>query len=225
MKLAALYSGGKDSTLAVYDSIQKGHDVIKLVSMDSRNPESYMFHFPNIKFTSYQAEAMGIPHVMKDTKGEKEKELKDLRKAIENVKGIEGIIAGGLASKYQYNRIQGIADALKLKTIVPYWKIDSEDYWNLILEAGFRVMIIGVACEGLGKEWLGRVVEGETFRELKKLATKHRFHLAGEGGEFESFVLDGPNFKKKLEVRGAETIWDRDSGMYLFKNVKLVEKN
>lgn len=224
MKLAALYSGGKDSTFAIYDSINKGHDITALVSIVSKNPESYMFHFPNIKFTQYQAESMNIPWVSRNTKGEKEKELQDLIKAIEGVKGIDGILAGGLASKYQYNRIKAITDSLDLKCIVPHWETDPEEYWNLILSAGFKVMIIGVACEGLGREWLGRVIDSETFRELKKLSIKHKFHLAFEGGEAESFVLDCPLFKQKLEVGDAETIWNRDSGFYLFKNVKLVEK-
>jgi len=224
MKLAALYSGGKDSTFAIYGSINKGHDITALVSIVSKNPESYMFHFPNIKFTQYQAESMNIPWVSRTTKGEKEKELQDLVKAIESVKGIDGLLAGGLASKYQYSRIMDIADSLGLKTIVPHWRINPEEYWNMILKAGFKVMIIGVACEGLGREWLGRVIDRETFRELKKLSIKHKFNLAGEGGEYETFVLDCPLFKKKLDAGDAETIWNHDSGFYLFKKMKLVEK-
>ncbi len=224
MRLAALYSGGKDSTFAVYDSIKNGHEVKYLISIVSKNPESYMFHYPNIRFTEYQAEAMDIPWVSKTTGGEKEKELQDLKNAIESVtKDVDGLLAGGLASKYQYNRIKGIADSLGLKCIVPYWKIDPEEYWNMILKAGFKVMVIGTACEGLGREWLGRVIDSETFKELKKLSIKHKFNLAGEGGEYETFVLDCPLFKKSLEVEG-ETIWNYDSGFYLFKKVRLVKK-
>jgi len=224
MKLAALHSGGKDSTFAVYDSMKKGHEIKALISIISKNPDSYMFHYPNIRYTKKQAEVMGLNYISQETKGEKEKELKDLKRAIEKVKGIEGIIAGGLASKYQYNRIKSIADALKLETIIPYWNIDAEKYWNLLLAAGFKIMIIGVACEGLGKEWLGKIITHETLKDLKKLSEKHTFHLAGEGGEFESFVLDCPIFKKSLEIRDAETVWNRDSGYYLFKQMKLVEK-
>ncbi|MBU0530298.1 MAG: diphthine--ammonia ligase, partial [Nanoarchaeota archaeon] len=161
MKLAALFSGGKDSTFAVYDSLRKGHEVTSLISVVSKNPESYMFHYPNIRYTQHQAQSMGLNHVFQDTKGEKEKELEDLKKAVSGVKGIEGIIAGGLASKYQYNRIKGVTDSLGLECVVPYWEIDSEEYWRLILQAGFKVMIVGVACEGLDKEWLGRVIDGD----------------------------------------------------------------
>ncbi len=225
MNLAALFSGGKDSVFAVYDMIKNGHEVKYLITMLTENRESYMFHYPNLKFTKFQSESMGLNHVFWDTKGEKEKELSDLKKSIESVKKeIDGVIAGGLASKYQYNRIKAINDSLELKSMVPYWHIDSEKYWDLILGAGFRVMIIGVACEGLGKEWLGRIIDQEAYKELKKLAEKHRFHMAFEGGEAETFVLDCPLFKKRIEIEEAETVWDRDSGFYLFRKAKPVNK-
>lgn len=130
MRLAALYSGGKDSTFAVYDSIKNNNEVKYLISIVSKNPESYMFHYPNIKFTRYQAESMNIPWVSRTTKGEKEKELQDLIKAIEGVtKDVDGLLAGGLASKYQYNRIKGIADSLGLNCIVTY--SPSTQKWKL----------------------------------------------------------------------------------------------
>lgn len=224
MKLAALYSGGKDSTLAIYDSLEKGHSVDYLVTMDSKNPESYMFHYPNIKFTSYQAESMGINQIIGKTKGEKEKELEDLKATIKKAAGIKGLIAGGLASKYQYNRIKSIAESMGLKIIIPYWGIDPETYWKILLGLNFKIMITGVACEGLGKEWLGRVIDAEAFKELKKLSEKHRFHLAFEGGEAESFVLDCPLFSKKIEVKEGEAVWNRDSGFFMIKRAELAEK-
>lgn len=224
MKLGALYSGGKDSTFAVYDSMKRGHEVRMLLTMLTKNPESYMFHYPNIRFTQYQGDAMGIPVIFQETKGEKEKELKDLEKGIKRIGGIDGLIAGGLASQYQYNRIGAIAEHMGLEMIVPYWKIDPEKYWRLILDSGFKVMIVGVACEGLGKEWLGRVIDEQSFSELRKLSEKHRFHLAFEGGEAETFVIDGPVFNKSIDVRDAETVWNRDSGFYLFKSMALEKK-
>jgi ABC transporter with metal-binding/Fe-S-binding domain ATP-binding protein len=193
--------------------------------MISKNPESYMFHYPNIEFTKYQAESLRIEWLPWKTKGEKEKELFDLKEAIGSIKNeIDGVVAGGLASKYQYNRIRAINESLNLETFVPFWRMDSEKYWKMILNSGFRVMIIGVACEGLEKEWLGRIIDWKRLRELKKLSEKHRFHLAFEGGEAETFVLDCPLFEKRLEVKEGEVVWNRDSGFYLFKRIKLVEK-
>jgi diphthine-ammonia ligase len=225
MEIAALFSGGKDSVMAVWDSIRNGHNVKYLITMISENPESYMFHYPNVECTSQQAASMGIPHIFMNTKGEKEKELEDLRKAVARVRDeVSCLAAGGLASNYQRNRIRAIADAFGLKMLAPFWNMGSSDYWDLILSSGFKVIITGVACEGLGKEWLGRVIDRDSLKELKKLAVKHGFHLAGEGGEFETFVLDGPIFSKRLEVKASETVWDRDSGFYLIKKIRTADK-
>jgi len=81
-----------------------------------------------------------------------------------------------------------------------------------------------VACEGLGREWLGRVIDSRALKELEKLSNKHRFHLAGEGGEFESLVLDAPFFRKRLVVKKAKSKWQGDSGYYWVKEAGLVDK-
>lgn len=222
MKLAALFSGGKDSVFAVHDMQRKKHEIACLITMLPKNPESYMFHYPNLDFTRYQAQSMGIEQIFWKTPGEKEREISDLKEAISSVSDrIDGVIAGGLASRYQHDRIRKVCDSLDLQTFVPYWMIESEKYWRIMLNEGFRVMITGVACEGLGREWLGRIIDRESFRELRSLAVKHRFHLAGEGGEFETFVTNGPNFRRGIEIVKGEVTWERDSGVYLFRKARL----
>ena len=85
MKLAALFSGGKDSTYAMY-KVMKEHDVVCLITIKSENPDSYMFHTPNIDLAELQAEALDIPLLTFKTKGEKELELQDLENAIKEAK-------------------------------------------------------------------------------------------------------------------------------------------
>ncbi len=224
MKLVALFSGGKDSCFAVYRAVKEGHTVQYLVSIISENPESYMFHYPNIEFVKYQAESMGIRLITRKTQGRKEEELHDLLDVLKELKGIDGVVVGGLASEYQRSRIKRICDSLGLKTYIPYWNIDPEKYWEDILNAGFKVMIVSVACEGLDKSWLGRVIDKAGLEELKKLGKKYNFHLGFEGGEAETFVIDCPLFRKRIEILDAETRWSGDSGVYLFKRVRLVDK-
>jgi len=227
MRLAALFSGGKDSTYAVYDSLKKGHGVACLVSLIPKSPESYMFHYPNAEYTKLQAESMGIPIIIRRTAGEKEKELDDMEAALADAKekfNISGIVAGALASRYQKERVEMVAKKLNLELLAPQWNIEPEKYWDMLLDEDFNVMIIGVACEGLDKSWLGRTMNRQSLEELKLLAKKYRFHLAFEGGEAETFVTDCPIFKKRLEIQEARKEWSSDSGFYFFKNVKLVDK-
>ena len=60
MKLAALFSGGKDSTYSIYKAMQMGHDVKCLITLFPKSPNSHLLHFPNIKLTELQSETMNI---------------------------------------------------------------------------------------------------------------------------------------------------------------------
>ena len=110
MKLAALFSGGKDSTLAIYKTMLD-HEISCLITIRSLNPDSYMFHTPAIDLTKLQAKSVNIPLITVETKGIKEVELNDLKTAIKKAisdYNIEGIITGAVESVYQATRIQKI---------------------------------------------------------------------------------------------------------------------
>lgn len=225
MRIAALFSGAKDSVFAIHKAIETGHEIKYLVSLVPENSESYMFHHPNIEWTRLQSKAMEIPIILSKTCGEKEKELDDLREILSRLKPeIDGVVSGALASTYQKSRIDKICEELGLESLAPHWGKSPEKHWMDILGSGFEVIITAVACDGLGKEWLGRKIDRPVLIELKKLSDKHNFNFAGEGGEFESFVLDGPLFRKRLEIRDAEKIWKDDSGSYVIRKLELVEK-
>ena len=148
MKVAVLFSGGKDSTMAVYNALESGHDVEYLLAMKSANDESYMFHVPNIHLTDLLAEAMDIHIISVETDGIKEEELKDLKGGFEKLKdlGIEAIYTGALYSNYQKSRIEKLADEVGLKALSPYWHVDELEYMNLIISLGFEVIISGVSA-------------------------------------------------------------------------------
>jgi len=227
MRVCVLFSGGKDSTLAAYEAMKDGHEIACLVSVISKSPESYMFHYPNIRLAKLQAKAMGFKIFTKETEGEKEKELKDLEDILRTVKKdekIEGVVAGALASKYQNTRIGRVCRKLGLKVITPLWMKDPEERWKSLLGYGFRVLITATACEGLNESWLGIEVKRSNLGRLVALSKKHRFHLGGEGGEFETFVFDGPIFKKKIGIKTAKAEWEYDSGFYIIEKAVLLEK-
>jgi len=222
MELAALFSGGKDSCFSVFEVLRKGHSVKYLVTIFPGNPESYMFHYPNIRLTRLQARALGIKHITRESMGEKEKELRDLELALKPLKGLDGLVAGGLASRYQADRIGRVCKGLGLKFLAPLWHMEPDRYWGMLLKSGFQVMITGVSCQGLGKEWLGRIMDSRSLGELKTLSKKFRFNLSGEGGEFETLVLDCPLFRKRLEILKAKKVWGGDSGSYRVEKTELV---
>lgn len=228
MNAAALFSGGKDSTYALYLAM-KEHDVKCLLTLISENPESYMFHVPNIEFTKMQAKALELPLLMEKTKGEKEKELMDLRNLIIIAKekyDIKVIVAGALASRYQKERIEAICADLDLELFAPLWGVDAEEYMSDIIKNNFKVIITAISAEGLDKSFLGKVIDFDIIKKLKIINKKTGINIAGEGGEYESFVLDGPIFKKKVVIEDAEISMEKENtGVYEIKKIKLVEKS
>jgi ABC transporter with metal-binding/Fe-S-binding domain ATP-binding protein len=226
MKLGALFSGGKDSTFAIYKARKKDH-VVCLISMISENPHSYMFHTPNISLVRMQAEAMGLPLIQAGTKGEKEKELKDLKRAISIAKqefGLEGIVTGAVASVYQYERIGKMCRELGLECINPLWKREQVQLLEELVKSGFRVIISGVFAYPLGKDWLGREMDRKMIAELAKLQEKYKINPSGEGGEIETTVLDCPLFRKRLKILESEKVWKGDSGIFKIKKAELAGK-
>lgn len=215
MKLGVLFSGGKDSTYATLLMKKEDYEICCLITMDSKNNDSYMFHTPSISKTKKQAESMNIPLFIGKTEGKKEIELKDLEKTIKEAKekyNIQGIITGAVESVYQASRIQKICDKLGLKCFNPLWKIGQINLLNDLLKNKFEVIITGVSAYPLDKSWLGRIIDKEFIKEVKVLEDKYKINPAGEGGEFETFVLNAPGlFKKPLEVTSKKISGEKNS--------------
>lgn len=224
MKLAVLFSGGKDSVYSAYLAKQAGHELTCLISILSENLESYMFHTPSINQTKKQAEAMQVPLMVFKTKGKKEDELKDLENAIEEAKNkykIQGIVTGAIRSVYQASRIQKICKELGLECVNPLWQKDEEEYLKELIKNKFEVVIVGIGAEGFDKSWLGRALSKEMIEELKQLNKKCKIHMAFEGGEAETFVLNCPLFKKRLKIVKAKKIMTaKNSGILDIQEVK-----
>lgn len=203
MKLGVLFSGGKDSVYSAYLSKMAGHELSCLITIDSKNTESFMFHTPNIKKTEFQAKAMQIPLLSVKTKGEKEDELKDLEKAIIEAKkkyGVQGIVTGAIKSVYQSSRIQDICNRLNLECFNPLWQKDEEEYLNELIKNKFKVVVVGVFAYPFDEKWVFREVDKKFIDEVMKLNKKYKIHPAGEGGEYETFVLNCPLFKSELKI-------------------------
>jgi len=222
MRLAVLFSGGKDSTYAL-NLVKREHEVKFLITIFPEKG-SWMFHFPCIELTKLQAKALGIKQVIAKTKGEKEKELEDLKKAIKKVRNkVEGIVSGAVASNYQKSRIDRVCEDLGLQSISPLWQ---KDQLSLLEEEAscMGILITGVFCEGFDESWLGRRMDKECLQDLIKLNKKYGVNLSGEGGEYETFVLDSPTFKKKILIESWKKVWEGNSGYIVVEKAKLINK-
>jgi len=223
MKACVLFSGGKDSTFALYWALNQGHEVETLLSFKPARDDSFMFHVPCIDLTKLQAKAIGIGYVDAVVSGEAEKEVEEMAEVLSKLKP-GAVVSGALASEYQKSRIGGVCEKMGVESLTPLWHEDPSKLLADITGAGFEVIISAVAADGLDESWLGRRIDEECIRDLVKLNKSHRIHVAGEGGEYETLVIDGPIFREKLEVKTKKE-WDGVRGKIVVESAKLVEKN
>ena len=214
MKLGILFSGGKDGMYATYLAKKDGYKISCLISIFSENKDSYMFHTPNIEKVKMQAKVMNVPLIIIKTKGDKERELLDLEKAIRKaVKkyDIEGIVSGAIESIYQSSRIQKICNKLKIECFNPLWQKNQFELLKELIKKRFKIIIVGVFAYPFDEKWLGRKIDNNFIKDIKLLNDKYSISPAGEGGEFESFVLNCPLFKRKLKVIDYKDFGNRNS--------------
>ena len=228
MRLASLYSGGKDSTYSIFNVKQMGHDVSCLITMHPWADDSLLFHYPNLRLTKYLADAMQIPLIEFVINGpSKEAELDALEKAIiqaRSIYDIQGIVHGGISSKFQKDIFERICSKNQLESVAPLWKVQPSQYMYRLLDNNFNIKIVGVSAMGLDRHWLGRSLDKVSIGELEYFSNKFGFNFTFEGGEAETLVVDCPIFRKKLDIKKANTLWDGQRGIFEILEVELISK-
>jgi predicted ATP pyrophosphatase (TIGR00289 family) len=208
-RVAVLFSGGKDSTLAAFYTASMGFEPI-LFTFVPKADDSYMLHKPCLSLAPLQARAMGMEHHMLDVSGEKEKEVEEMLKHLSKQR-LDGISSGAVASEYQKQRVDYIGESLGIPAYSFLWHRDSS------VMADFQHMeIILVRASGQGIT-AGDV--GKPFRQYGK-----GIHPFLEGGEGETAVLDAPFFKSRISIRDSEVVSKGDVAELVVRDAALAEK-
>ncbi|MFB6360755.1 MAG: diphthine--ammonia ligase [Halobacteriales archaeon] len=216
----SLYSGGKDSSWSLYRALDTGHEVDTLVTVHPE-PDSFMFHVPATRLAGLAAESIGLPlreiesEVSVDdeagSSSQGDRELAPLEAHLERYRaeegGLAGVVAGAVASEYQESRLTAMCDRLDCELFAPLWGVDPEAAGRVMLAAGFEIHVVRVAADGLDESWLGRALDQEAFDDLVELADRRGVHVLGEGGEYETLVVDGPHMDRRIGY-DATAHWD-----------------
>ena len=225
MKLAALFSGGKDSLFSVYLAKRLGHEIKCLITISPKSDESHLLHHPNVKWTRLQSESMKIPQItMTSESDETTVEVKVLEEMLIRAKNdycIEGIVHGGIKSKFQKNNFETLCNKLNLQIISPLWGFDSKQYLNDLISSKFIFIITSVSSDGLDDSWLGKQIGKNELDTLLTLSEKFSFNLDFEGGEAETFVVNCPLFLNPIEIINGEKIWDGYRGRFEILDARL----
>jgi len=225
MKLGSLFSGGKDSTYAIYLAQKQGHQVACLLSIFTKSEESHLLHYPNMQWTKLQSQSMNIPQLtINSESNETDDELFALEELLQNAKDqfhIEGLVHGGIKSQFQKEKFESLCSKLDLVAITPLWNTEPEQYMNDLLDSNFVFIMITVSSDGLDDTWLGKEITKSDIDTLKNLSEKFGFNLNFEGGEAETFVVNCPLFSNSIKINKTKKIWDGYRGRFEIMDAEL----
>jgi len=218
----SLYSGGKDSSWALYQALERGLPVERLLTVHP-DGDSYMYHVPATDLAALAAESVGIDLVevepddfaagdAEDAGAQGDRELAVLEEALSDLAlDVTGVTAGAVESEFQTRRIEAMCERLDADLFAPLWQEDPVDLAHAMLDAGFEIRIIAVAAYGLDESWLGRRLDADALADLERLNEEYGVHVLGEGGEFETLVTDAPHMDRPIELE-YDTEWDGTRG-------------
>ncbi len=225
MTVTALVSGGKDSIYAAYLADTQGWPVEELVTIVPSDPESMLFHTPNLDLVALQAEAWGKRHRRLAAPGTgEEAELQALDRALAGDRG--PVVAGAIGSSYQWARLLRVADRHRRRLYAPLWRKEPATVVREEIAAGLEIRFVHLAAEGLPPEWLGERLDRARLDDLGRIARDVRaVHTAGEGGEYETLVVDAPFFASRIEIDVAERRVDRSTARLVISSAHLKRKD
>ena len=225
MKVASLFSGGKDSTYSIYKAKQEGHQIRCLITILPLSEESMLLHFPNIEFTKLQSKSMGIPQIYIESRSnETETEVNLIEKILAKAKSehdLEGLVHGGILSEFQKNIFDRACSKLNLKLISPLWQKEQIEYMKNLIESNFHFIITSVSADGLDEKWLGKEITIQDLEKLDQLSKKYGFNINFEGGEAETIVIDCPLFSHPIMILKSRKIWDGIRGRFEILDAEL----
>jgi len=204
VKVAVLFSGGKDSVYATHWAIMRSFRVV-LATVKPQASSPYLYHRPGVELAKLAAEAMGLPHFYVSAGENLEDEVEALRVLLQraiDAYGIEGVVSGVLLSDYQRLTVASVADELGLKIFTPLWRCDQRNYMFELVNSGFVFMILSTSTLGLGPEYIGRPLNRSDIENIVNVADRYGFNPAFEGGEAETLVLEAPLFRRRIRVKG-----------------------
>lgn len=218
-----MVSGGKDGLYAAYLARRAGHRISCTVTVEPHSDRSHMLHEPGTRVAALQSRSMGVPHLRAGSGAGASAEsakISEVLRAASSEHGAQAAVHGGIVSRFQKDAFELAASRAEMGVLAPLWGADQKEHMRNLLRDRFEFAIVSVGSDGLGPEWLGKTVTGEGAEALARLAEKHSFNPAFEGGEAETLVLDCPMFSQRVELDGSAS-WDGCRGRFEISGARL----
>jgi len=214
MNAVASISGGKDSIYALYVALKEELKIDYLLFINNGSKA----HRMNRWLLKLVSDALEIPLVTAN------KEINDVKRVLSNLKA-NVLVSGVMTTPEHMDWYREICEPIGVKHYAPLWGMDPLSALTHIKELGFQILIIEVNTSlGCHRSWLGKKLDGAVFEELKELENKQKINPIGEFGEYHTFVLDCPIYRKKIKILDSENIWENAKGYTLIKDACLQPK-
>jgi len=198
VKAFVSWSGGKETVLSFYKAMSDDRtEVAYLLNMVSEDGRLSRSHGVGSALLRKQAEAIGIPIVQKKSSWPTYE--KEFKAAVEELKkeGVDAGIFGDIDLQEHRDWVERVCGELGIRAILPLWGRKREDLLKEFIDCGFEALVVAVRDDVLGREWIGRKIDENFIKDIRKLGT---VDLCGEKGEYHTFVTDGPIFKKPVKA-------------------------
>ena len=212
------WSGGKDSCLACYKAMQQGYQVKYLLNFISRESKRGCFHGIESGLMKLQSELIGIPLVQKEVTADMKKYEEEFKEAVTALKTqtINHMVFGDIFLLDQINWVERVCNDSGITTVEPLWNNNPQDLVSEFVNLGFEAVIVSCQAEKLGKDFIGRRIDKKLTAELKEKGVCP----CGENGEFHTLVVDGPIFKRKIEILESEPVLKEGFWKHWFLDIK-----
>jgi diphthine-ammonia ligase len=218
-----LWTGGKDSCLALYEATLQGLQVERLITFV---PGEGRFRAHPLEFLSLQALALGLPH---QTMEIREPYTESYREAISNVRerwAIQTLITGDMGEVDGHpNWIRERSADSGVRVLTPLWGRGGVALLDRFLSCGFQAIFSCVRTPWLTPDWAGRELDTDAMAELSALAQDSGLDVCGEQGEYHTLVLDGPPFRRRICFDGYGTKTEDDLVYVEFQQISLQDKH
>ena len=218
MILAGSWSGGKDSCLACYKTIKEGHPIRYLLNFISNQYKRCCFHGIEANLIHLQAELIGIPLIQKEVSPDMEKYETEFKAAVSELKkkGIEGMVFGDIYLEEHRDWVERVCHDLDIVPIEPLWNNSSLRTAEEFIDVGFKAIVVSCKADLFGKDFVGRYVDKDFLQELNN----RNICPCGENGEFHTFVIDGPMFKRSIQILESEPVLKEGFWKHWFLDIK-----
>ena len=213
---SASWSGGKDSCFAYWKAISQGLKVNYLLNFINADSTKSMSHGLDHRLIALQARAMRLPILQQKVTWETyeagcKAALAELKR-----KGVTGLITGDIYLQEHRDWVERVCRESGMEALLPLWKLDTTRLLTDFINSGFKAIIVSAKGEFFGKEWLGRELDSKLYAELCQLAQSRKVDPCGEGGEYHTFVYDGPAFRRPVKILKTTTEFREN---YWFLNI------